>query len=255
MSARPGATAPTRLHRLALLVGLCSTLALAWGLLARGSAGGGHRLWHPGPHATDAGTWIAAVLMWQVMMTAMMLPVVWPWLRMVAVTHARQGRGPVPPVVAFAAGYFASWLLYAVAAATAQVWFQGRGWLAGESLALGPTLGGVVLVAAGAFQFSAIKHACLEHCRSPFGYLLARWKDGPPHAFRLGLDHGLYCVACCWALMAVCFAVGVMSLSWMAVITLAAVLEQIAPGGQRMARLTGAGLIAWGLWVMAGVNS
>jgi predicted metal-binding membrane protein len=104
---------------------------------------------------------------------------------------------------------------------------------------------------AGIFQFTGLKRACLEHCRTPFGYLLARWDDRPREPFHLGLGHGLFCLGCCWALMALCFAVGVMNLAWMAVLALASALEQLAPRGERLARGIGALLIVGGLWLLA----
>jgi predicted metal-binding membrane protein len=185
--------------------------------------------------------------MWQLMMVSMMMPVVWPWLRVVAVTHARDGHGPVFTVVTFACGYFTAWLLYATVAASLQVGLQSTH-LLDASLVVPAPWPGFVLVLAGLFQFSRLKHACLAHCRSPFTYLLTQWHDGPPSVYGVGLKHGLYCIACCWALMVLGFALGLMNLTWMAMITVIAAIEQIAPGGGRFARAAGAALIAWGIY-------
>jgi predicted metal-binding membrane protein len=103
-----------------------------------------------------------------------------------------------------------------------------------------------VLIAAGAFQFMPLKGACLAHCRSPLGYFIARWQDGPIGGFRLGLSHGAYCLGCCWLVMLTALAMGVMNLAWMAVLTMIVALEQVAPGGIWLGRGFGVLLIAWG---------
>jgi predicted metal-binding membrane protein len=250
MTRRPlAASRPAPAQRLVLGAAGLGTLALAWGLLARAAAGG-HHGWHGQAPGLSASPWATAVAMWQLMMIAMMLPVVWPWLRMVSVTHARPDRGPTRDVVTFAGGYFAAWLLYSLVAGTAQLWLQDQGRHLGASLALGSVAGGATLMLAGAFQFTPLKRACLTHCRNPIGYLLASWADGPPSLLRLGFTHGLHCVACCWALMSLGFALGLMNLAWMAVITVIAALEQLAPGGHRIARIAGTALIAWGVGLM-----
>lgn len=239
-----------------------ATLLLAWATLYATSRMPAHQaVWLPHGHGHGAGpeAWVMASGMWQLMMIAMMLPVVWPWLRLVSVTHGRPGQGPVAITLLFAGGYFAAWALYSTVAGGIQVWIQARGWLdpvvgadpVSGSLALHGRLAAGVLIVAGVFQFTRLKQACLRHCRSPLGSLLTEWNDGPPGAFRLGFSHGLYCVGCCWALMALGFALGLMNLTWMAVITLVAVLEQLAPGGVHIARVVGALLMAWGvsLWL------
>src|SRR5678815_1456869 len=96
------------------------------------------------------------------------------------------------------------------------------------------------------FQFAPIRQACLTHCRNPLSYLLSRWHGGPPAAFRLGAVHGAYCLGCCWLLMLTGFAVGLMNLAWMAVLTIVVAVEQTAPGGVWLGRLFGVGLAAWG---------
>jgi predicted metal-binding membrane protein len=98
-----------------------------------------------------------------------------------------------------------------------------------HSLAIGPWAGAAVLLAAGAFQFSPWKSACLSHCRAPIGYFLTEWREGKGGAVAMGLQHGLFCVGCCWLLMAVLFAVGIMNILWGAVITAFVVAEKILP--------------------------
>ena len=118
--------------------------------------------------------------------------------------------------------------------------------LLGHDLSLGTQAGGAVLVAAGLFQLSPLKNACLSHCRNPMGYFLRRWRDGPAGALRMGTAHGVVCVACCWALMAVAFALGIMNLLWMAALTAMLVIEKNAPGGRQWGIVFGALLLGWG---------
>jgi predicted metal-binding membrane protein len=235
-------------HRIVLGAAGALSVGLAWLLLARVGVAHGHGPFHPVGHAVTWATWVGAVGMWQLMMVAMMLPVVLPWLGLVAVTHADHPGGLVPAVASFAGGYFGAWLLYSLAAGTLQLVLQALN-LIDHDLTLRRPLAVGVLVLAGLFQFTPAKRACLTHCRNPLSYLLARWDNAPPHPFRLGLGHGLYCVACCWALMALAFALGLMNLAWMAVITVLAAAEQVLPGGHRLARVAGVALVGWGLWL------
>ena len=114
-----------------------------------------------------------------------------------------------------------------------------------------PVLGGAVLIAAGLYQWTPLKDACLGLCRSPVAFVMGRWRPGTGGAFRMGAEHGAYCVGCCWALMALLFVGGVMDLLWVAAITLAVLAEKLAPRGRWVARATGAALVLAGAWVVA----
>ena len=118
-------------------------------------------------------------------------------------------------------------------------------------VAHGGLVGALVLVAAGAFQFSALKYRCLERCRTPFAFVNARWHGRRPsrEAFRIGLDHGLFCVGCCWALMLVMFVVGMGNLGWMFIVAGAMAAEKNLPWGRRLRAPLGLGLIVWGVVV------
>ncbi len=189
--------------------------------------------------------------MWLVMMVAMMLPAVTPWILLFdgfgSSQKATQRRRL--DTALFVAGYFAVWGAFSLTAALIQLQLPVHaGW---AELRLAPAAGAFVLIAAGAYQLSPLKSACLSHCRSPLGFLLARWRDGPVAAFELGSRHGVHCLGCCWALMAVSFAVGVMNLLWMGGLTLLLCLEKLAPRGRRLSRLFGVSLVAWGVWRIA----
>jgi len=171
--------------------------------------------------------------MWFVMMTAMMAPTVWPW---VSAFNRFGGNRAV-----FSTGYATAWLLYSIAAASIQL-------LLPHELPKAAAAG--ILFTAGVFQFAPLKRACLMHCRNPLTYFLARWRDGASAGFRMGFGHGLFCVACCWALMATTLAVGVMSLWWMAALAIVTFAEQVSPWGDRVRILVGVALI-----VMAAVEA
>jgi predicted metal-binding membrane protein len=114
-----------------------------------------------------------------------------------------------------------------------------------------PLLGGVLLVAAGVFQWTRLKAACLVHCRSPLSFIVTSWREGRGGAFRMGLHHGLYCLGCCWLLMALLFVAGVMNLLWVAAIAAAVLVEKVIPRGDILSRLAGVALVAAGLLVVA----
>lgn len=201
-------------------------------------------------HATPVAI---AFLMWAVMMVAMMLPPVMPWIAFFTRAHAdRSGEGAMYPTGIFLGGYLTVWTTFALAAAIAQVGLVRAGVMAGMDPQLDVRLGGAVLVAAGLFQFTPLKAACLAHCRTPLGFFLSKWRDGPRGAFTMGLEHGWYCLGCCWALMIVAFALGVMNVAWMAVLTLGLSVEKIAPHGPVVGRTFGVALAIWGGWMLVG---
>jgi predicted metal-binding membrane protein len=197
-------------------------------------------------HGSHAGAWglPSLTLMWFAMMAAMMAPAVWPW---VAAFRRFDGDANRPisrrlSTLTFVGGYLAAWLVYAVIAAMLQ-----SGWALATTDAAARIVGALILVAAGLFQFAPLKRACLQHCRSPVSYFLSRWRNGPSGGFRLGFGHGIFCVGCCWALMATSFAVGMTNLWWMAVLTLAAFVEQVVPRGDRLRVPLGVALVGAGI--------
>jgi predicted metal-binding membrane protein len=171
--------------------------------------------------------------MWFAMMTAMMVPTVYPWVS----SFNRLGGNPA----VFSSGYAAAWLLYSIAAASIQLLLPHH---------LPDAVAASIFFLAGAFQFAPIKRACLMHCRNPLTYFLTRWRDGHSGGFRMGFHHGLFCVACCWALMATTLAVGVMSLWWMAALAAVGVAEQVSPWGESVRKGVGLALlvVAVSLW-------
>jgi predicted metal-binding membrane protein len=179
------------------------------------------------------------VPMWFGMMAAMMVPTAWPWVRAFHRFSGRERAAGAGDTVRFSAGYLTAWLGYSIAAALAQTTLHATGLMQPSHDFAIPPIGAAVFLLAGLYQFAPLKQACLTHCRSPFGYFLTRWRSGPIGALRMGVHHGLFCVACCWAVMATAFAVGVMNAWWMAALAGLSLAEQIAPWGQMPRRLIG----------------
>jgi predicted metal-binding membrane protein len=189
------------------------------------------------------------LLAWQLMIVAMMLPSSLPLVRLFDKASASQRR-PRMAKAAFLGGYAIVWTGFGAAAFLGDVgihrlvdsweWLAAHPWL----LASG------VLVLAGAFQFSTLKDRCLRVCRDPAAYLHQRYRPGARTAVRLGAGHGVFCVGCCWALMLVAFAVGMVNLVWMAALTAIMVFEKTVPAGQRYVRPIGLVLIGLGVIVL-----
>ena len=193
----------------------------------------------------------AFVVAWTVMMAAMMLPSVAPMTLLFArISRDRRGKGQAfVPTWVFLAGYLAVWTVYGLAAygLFRLVTAFGTGWLAWHGA--GPYVAGGAIVAAGLYQLTPLKEVCLRHCRGPMHYVLHGWRDGKLGALRMGGEHGLFCVGCCWGLMVALFAVGVMSLFWMAVVAAVIFAEKVLPYGLRLSRVIALVLVALGIWI------
>lgn len=239
--------------RLVAVVGLAAVAGLAWAYL-----------WHlSSSSAADplaalvmgaAGAWsgihlLGLFLMWAVMMAAMMLPsaarMVLAYVTLAGRRHP--GRRPALLGAAFVAGYLALWTAFSGGAALLQWGLYGEAILTPEGRTAARWVGAVVLVAAGLYQWTPLKHACLRRCRSPLGFLLQSWRDGLTGGFRMGIRHGAYCVGCCGGLMLLLFAAGVMNLLWVAAIAAVVLVEKLFPAGEAVARSTGAALAAGGV--------
>jgi predicted metal-binding membrane protein len=172
-----------------------------------------------------------AFSMWVVMMAGMMIPSVAPMvLTHAAIMRRRVAQGaPFVSSGLFLAGYLLAWAGFSAVAAFAQWLLYRSALLDRHSLSIGPWAGGAVLLAAGIFQLSPAKNACLSQCRAPLGYFITEWREGHGGAVTMGLRHGVFCIGCCWLLMAVLFAVGIMNILWGALITAFVVAEKILP--------------------------
>lgn len=257
-----------RMLTLAALIVLC---ALAWIYIATGAGLGmsaremttvalfphqGHSMsemagGNMGPAARSVKqSWFLAIGMWWAMMIAMMAPSATPTILLFARVHRHsvtsEGQSRVAPTGPFAAGYLLVWLIFSLAAAALAFALEAGG--------LGSAMGsrsrwfsGGILIAAGIYQFSPLKTACLSHCRSPAEFLSRHWRPGAFGAFRLGWLHGAYCVGCCWTLMALLFVGGAMNLVWIAALTALVLFEKLVRGGPWIGRGVGAVLVIWGI--------
>lgn len=186
-------------------------------------------------------------VMWSVMMVGMMAVSALPVLFLFAGMQARRAeRRVVPAVPSFGLGYLVVWLAFS-AGATAAQWALHERALLSSTMATSSTLvAGLILITAGAYQLTPLKSGCLARCQSPLGFLMSNWRDGSSGAFVMGVRHGIFCLGCCWALMALLFVVGVMNLAWVGVLTLFILAEKFGPAGARVARAGGALLIFLG---------
>jgi predicted metal-binding membrane protein len=188
--------------------------------------------------------------MWAVMMVGMMAPSAAPMILMYA-RVGRQGDAEGKPLAAtgwFAAGYFLSWIGFSLAATLVQ-WLVERAALLDFRMATASNLlGGVVLIAAGLYQWSPLKEVCLVQCRSPIGFLMryGGFRGDLRGCLIMGFRHGCYCVGCCWLLMALLFVGGVMNVFWIALLALLVLLEKLSPFGRWIARAAGAACVVAG---------
>jgi predicted metal-binding membrane protein len=243
----PAAGLPVAFSHPATLLLLLGISAAAWGILA----------WLALDMSTPlaqlvmpmTGDWSGANLiavwgMWSVMMVAMMLPSALPMILTFAQVAQRNGERARSH--AFVSAYVLVWLAFGIAATVAQWALQRWGALDAMALSASALPTAVLLVVAGLYQFSPLKRVCLASCRTPFGFLLGEWRAGVLGAFRMGLRHGLLCLGCCWALMALLFVGGAMNLAWVAALAVAVAVEKVAPAGERIGIAMGCGLIAVG---------
>jgi predicted metal-binding membrane protein len=254
-----------RRDRLPVLLGLIGVTVLAWAYLVwmalamGGMSGSGA----PGGMSGDAMTgimmprlaawsateWLAMFLMWSVMMVGMMLPSAAPMILLYDSVRARQeARGAsLAATGVFALGYLLAWTLFSLGATTAQWALEQAALLSPMMVGTSPILGAGLLIAAGIYQLSPLKHVCLRHCRGPLDFIMRHWRKGTGGALVMGIEHGAYCVGCCWFLMGLLFVGGVMNLLWVAAIAIFVLIEKVAPHGELAARVGGAALAGAGL--------
>ena len=225
---------------MALVAALLVCAAVAWliTISQAGSIGMG------GMAMLSAGLFLVT---WLVMMVAMMFPSVAPMTLTFASFSRSRGEGYLPAAL-FVLGYIAVWTVsglvpLAVQQAVTQIWMTPPSWL--------PRAGGAVIIVAGIYQFTPLKDTCLRACRSPLGFVMTHnFGGGLPAALRAGANHGVYCLGCCWALMAVLAVLGLMNIAWMAVIAAVFFIEKNLRRGDVLPRVVGAACIAGGLAIL-----
>ena len=242
-------------QRVAIVASLAGLTALCWLYLfdaaADMAAMGDMTMAMPPKGPADL---ILLLVMWWVMMIGMMLPSAAPMiLTYAAVNRRRRARAqPYAPTALFVSGYLLAWGGFSVPATLAQWGLEHTAlWAPMPMATTAPWLGGVLFLAAGLYQLTPLKHACLHTCRSPFDFVVNHWRDGAFGALRMGVAHGLYCLGCCWILMALLFVGGVMNLLWVALLAAVVLVEKLFPFGDWTARIGGLLLVAWGVWLLA----
>jgi predicted metal-binding membrane protein len=233
---------------------LVAVILLAWGYLFLGvgietdtmDMGGQTMLM--APH-WSVGYGALIFLMWAIMMVAMMLPSVAPTVLLVAALA--RGRRSLPSAGLFALGYVLIWTGFSLVATLLQWGLDSAGMLSKTMATTSAFLAGIVLIAAGVYQWTPLKQACLRHCRSPLAFLTHHWRQGSWGAVTNGFRHGLFCLGCCWMLMAMLFVGGLMNLLWIAGLAVLVLIEKTVPWGGRMGRVTGVALIVWGVITLA----
>lgn len=252
------AEAVLKRDRMIVLCGLASLVALSWAYisyLARDMRNMDMEMAMPQTQAWGVADFTLMFVMWAVMMVAMMTPSAAPMiLTFAGASRRRRGRqSPYAPTAVFVSGYLVVWASFSVLATVAQWGLHTASLLSPMMASTSSILGGALLLAAGIYQWTPLKYACLRHCRSPLGFILNEWREGTGGAFLMGLKHGGYCVGCCWFLMALLFVAGVMNLLWVAAIAGFVLLEKVAPVGHLVGRVAGVMLVGWGVWIFAGV--
>ena len=258
MSTTSGATLDSLLRRDRLVVGaaLAALTVAAWLYLVHIAAHMAMPEMAMAVPAMHPWSWVelgALVVMWAVMMVAMMVPSAAPMIVMFATINRkrREQQKPFVPTAVFLAGYLVVWTGFSVLAALAQWALHAVALLSPIMVTTSPLLGGLLLMAAGAFQWTRLKAACLVHCRSPLSFVVAHWREGRAGAFRMGLHHGLYCLGCCWLLMALLFVAGIMNLVWVAAIAVFVLVEKVLPRGEVVGRVAGVVLAGAGVLMVA----
>jgi predicted metal-binding membrane protein len=234
-----------------------TTVLLALALVAWIVTVGRMRGMDAGP-GTDLGGLGWFIGIWVTMMAAMMLPSVAPMVltySRIAQHRAATGGRPLAGPWIFVAGYLLAWTAYGLAAYALYRLVDAidGGFLDWDRA--GPWVAGAALVGAGLYQLTPLKEVCLRHCRSPLHFVLHGFRESRVGALRMGVEHGGYCVGCCWGLMVALFALGVMSLWWMAVVAAVIFLEKLTRFGARFSRVVAVALIAIGVWVAVAPGS
>jgi predicted metal-binding membrane protein len=240
-------------ERMVVLTGLLVVILLAWGWLFLGAGiemeqmdMGGGQIMLMAPD-WSAGYAVVIFLMWAIMMMAMMLPSAAPAILLTAALMAQRGGNRMfGPTGLFVLGYLLVWFGFSLAATVLQFVLDRAGLLSADMASGSAMLAGVLLIAAGVYQWTPWKQACLVQCRSPAEQLTRFWRQGTFGPLRAGATHGLFCLGCCWLLMVLLFVGGLMNLLWIAALALLVLIEKLLPVGPPVSRLTGIALIVWG---------
>ncbi len=244
---------------LIVIGGLAGIALISWGYMLYMAWAMAHmdqvNMWMP-PMASKP--WMAwdffmLFVMWSVMMVAMMTPSTLPMVTMFATlnTNRRNRVQSYTPTFIFVLGYLLAWSGFSVLASIAQWLLHSAGLLTSMMNSRSDLVSGIILIVAGVYQWTPAKDACLRLCRTPLDFLMTEWRDGSKGALVMGVKHGIFCVGCCWALMLILFAVGVMNMLWVALIAAVVLIEKIMPYPGLMRAITGLALVSWGIYLLS----
>jgi predicted metal-binding membrane protein len=236
--------------------------ALSWGWILLG-AGMGMSGWEMTRHSQmdmdmmgdvvwDLPYIILMFFMWWIMMIAMMLPSATPVILLATALNRRAepGKAPYGPASMFVTGYLLMWAVFSMFAVTLQWLLQETGLISGMLRSKAPVFSAILLIVAGAWQFTPWKYACLKHCRGPVEFLSQNRRPGNSGALIMGAHHGVFCLGCCWFLMVILFVGGVMNLLWISGLAIYVWIEKVLPAGEMASRIMGGLLIAWGIGIL-----
>ena len=195
---------------------------------------------------------LALFVMWSVMMMAMMLPSATPMILIFSTVNKKrfeQGNGFVPTWI-FLSGYILVWIGFSIIATITQWLLHYFALLSSDLKLIDPVVSGIILIAAGAYQFTSIKNVCLKNCQTPLGFIMGNWRYGKRGALIMGLKHGLYCVGCCWVLMSLLFLAGIMNILWIALIAVFILIEKIVRRDRYVSYAAGFALMMLGSWLI-----
>ena len=244
-----------RRDRLIVIASLTVIIALSWAYILTGagmnSDSGKMSAVMLARPSWNVGYAVLMAFMWWVMMLAMMLPSAAPMILLFMAVNDKSEDGSRLAGAAFVIGYVFTWAGFSAVATMLQWGLEMGGLLTSAMASNSLFLGGGLLVAAGIWQLTPLKHACLRHCRSPLHFLAHGWREGADGALRMGLEHGAFCLGCCWVLMTLLFYGGVMNLWWIAGLAFYVLIEKLVPAGHWIGRGTGVLLAVWGLFVIA----
>lgn len=256
----PSLTSPddqVRAGRLAVGAGIAAVAAVSWAYLVYMAWGMANMeavadsLLMPSMMNWGGADLLRVFFMWSVMMAAMMLPSAMPLLMLIArINFGRFARRRAAVATGiFGLGYIAVWIAFSLVATLAQWGLLEARLVSPMMHSASPFLSAALFAAAGAYEFTPLKHACLARCRSPLSVIMTQWREGLAAAFSLGLRQGVFCAGCCWLLMALLFVFGVMNLIWIAALSVLILLQKLVQQPRWFSRATGTVLLVWGALV------
>jgi predicted metal-binding membrane protein len=245
-----------RRDRVVVVLALLGVIILAWGYILFGAGMSMHEM-SGMPMAQQQPTWTPAyaavvLAMWAVMMAAMMLPSAAPMILLYGtIANRRELKGdPAVGAGVFGLGYILVWTVFSLGAVALQFGLDHAQLLSPMMSVTSRSVAGGVLIAAGIYQWTPLKQACLRRCRSPLEFLMTEWREGRVGALNMGLRHGAYCLGCCWMLMLLLFVGGIMNIAWIAAVAAFILIEKVSPGGHWIGRVTGVLLVVWGVAIL-----